>query len=168
MDARVAYSGRRIVVETYTAKLPNGRDMAVERVVFPNVVSVLPVAGSYVYFIRQYRPALGIYTLEIPSGVVDKGEEPEEAARRELLEEAGLEARALEKLFEGYVSPGYSTEYAYIYLARDPRPSTQRPEEYEVIEVVKMRLEEAREALLGGKIGDMRAALALSLYLLSR
>ncbi|ABP50113.1 NUDIX domain-containing protein [Pyrobaculum arsenaticum] len=166
MPWETVYKGRRVSVEISQVSLPNGKTMTAERVVFPRVVSVLPVDSGEVYFIKQYRPALGIYTLEIPSGVVDEGESPEEAARRELEEEAGLRAGRLSKIFEGYVSPGYSTEYAYIYIATQLEKTAQVPEDYEIIEVVAVKLEEAKRMLISGEIKDMRASLALSLYLL--
>ncbi len=74
----------------------------------------------------------------------------------------------LELLFEGVVSPGYSTEYSYIYLAENPERVPPRREEYEVIDVVEIPLSRALEMLKSGQIRDMRAALALSLYHLKR
>jgi ADP-ribose pyrophosphatase len=144
--------------------LPNGRSIKAERVLFPPVVSVLPVLNGSVVLLKQYRPALGAYHLEVPSGVVDEGEAPVAAAARELEEEAGLKATRLDLLFEGVVSPGYSTEYSYVFLAEEPEKTQPRREEHEVIDTVEIPLEEAFNMLRGGRIRDMRTALALSLY----
>jgi ADP-ribose pyrophosphatase len=58
----------------------------------PDYVSVVALTGEQrVPIVRQYRPAVERDTLELPSGLVDPGETPEEAARRELLEETGYE-----------------------------------------------------------------------------
>jgi ADP-ribose pyrophosphatase len=162
------YEGRRVKVEVFSLLLPNGRGMKAERVLFPPVVSVLPVVGGSVVLLRQFRPTLGVYHLEIPSGVVEEGEAPEAAAARELEEEAGLKATRLELLFEGVVSPGYSTEYSYIFLAEDPERARPRQEEYEVIETLEIPLSEAFEMLRSGHIRDMRTALALSLYFMKK
>ncbi len=70
--------------------------------------------------LKQCRPTLGAYHFEVSSGVVEGGEAPEAAAARELEEEVGLKAAQLDLLFEGVVSPGYSTEYSYVFLAEDP------------------------------------------------
>lgn len=51
---------------------------------------------------------------------MEGGEAPEAAAARELDKEAGLKAAWLDLLFEGVVSPGYSTEYSYVFLAEEP------------------------------------------------
>ena len=65
----------------------------------PDCVSVLAVTGDQqVLLVRQYRPALECYTIELPSGHIDPDEAPEEAARRELVEETGYQASALELL----------------------------------------------------------------------
>ena len=53
---------------------------------------------GYILLVRQYRPALERYTVELPSGIVDPGEDPGETARRELLEETGYAADAVEVL----------------------------------------------------------------------
>lgn len=65
----------------------------------PDYASILAITGDRrVLCVRQYRPAVERYTLELPSGLVDPGETPGESARRELLEETGYEAAALEVL----------------------------------------------------------------------
>ena len=73
--------------------------------VCPNdYVSVLATATDGTFLlVRQYRPAVGAETLELPSGHVEDGETPEAAARRELAEETGYEAKNLE--FLGTLAP---------------------------------------------------------------
>jgi ADP-ribose pyrophosphatase len=63
----------------------------------PDYASILALtAGGRVVIVRQYRAAVDRYTLELPSGIVDPGEAPGESARRELLEETGYRADAVE------------------------------------------------------------------------
>jgi ADP-ribose pyrophosphatase len=62
------------------------------------------------------------------------------------------------------VSPGYSTEYSYVFLAEEPEKTQPRREEHEVIDTVEIPLGEAFNMLRGGRIRDMRTVLALSLY----
>ena len=67
-------------------------------------VSILALTNeNQVLLVRQFRPAVKEDTLELPSGHVEEGEKPEEAARRELLEETGYEAKSLELL--GVLNP---------------------------------------------------------------
>ncbi len=62
------------------------------------------------------------------------------------------------------VSPGYSTEYSYVFLVEEPEKAQPRREGHEVTDTVEIPLEEAFEMLRSGRISDMRTALALSLY----
>lgn len=142
----VRCKGRRAEFWSGPVTLPNGVKVRVDRVRFPNSVAVLPLfSDGSVVLLRQYRPAVGGWVIEAPAGVVEPGEDPRSAAVRELEEEAGLKAEpeSLIMVGEGYVSPGYSTEVMTLFIAVDPQEVQARPEEYEVIETVRMGLDEA-------------------------
>ncbi|MEB3860691.1 MAG: NUDIX hydrolase [Desulfurococcales archaeon] len=154
---KVECRGRRVVFRASLEELPNGRRVVVDRVEFPSSVAVLPVRGCEVLLVRQYRPTLGEWTLEAPAGTIKEGESPEEAAGRELAEEAGFRPGRLVKVGEGYVSPGYSTEYMYLYIAEDLAPAGAEPEYYEVLEPpVWMNVDEAME-----RVRDVKTLLLL-------
>jgi hypothetical protein len=76
--------------------------------------------------------------------------------------EAPVVAAQLDLLFEGVVSPGYSTEYSYVFLVEEPEKTQPRREGHKVTDTVEIPLEET--SLRDGRIRDMRTALALSLY----
>ncbi len=81
---------------------------------------VVPVlASGEVVMVEQWRHAIGRVSLEFPAGAVDEGEAPEAAARRELREEAGVEAAHLEPLARLATEPARHTNWAHVYLARD-------------------------------------------------
>lgn len=152
--------GRRVIFRAVEETLPNGRKVLVDRVVFPDSVVVLPVEDGRVLLVRQYRPSIGEWTLEAPAGTIKEGERPEEAAWRELVEEAQVEPVRLVKVGEGYVSPGYSTEYMHLYIAYGVRPRSGRPEDYEVIEgAVWLSLDEALN-----RVRDVKTLLLLNAY----
>jgi len=81
-----------------------------------HAVAILVERDGRILFVRQYRPAVGTATLEIPAGLIDPGETPEEAARRELAEEAQL-AGDLELLTSFYLSPGFCDEKLHVFRA---------------------------------------------------
>ncbi len=156
--------GRRVIFESSLRELPNGVKARIDKVVFPNSVAILPLFldSCNIILIRQYRPAIEKWILEIPAGVIDPGEKPEETARRELEEEAGLKANRLVKIGEGYVSPGYSTEHMTLFLALNPSPGFIHREEHEVIErIVKINISEAIDMIAKGEIEDIKTILAV-------
>lgn len=79
-----------------------------------DAVAVLAAKEGKVLFVRQYRPAVGTETLEIPAGLIEEGERPEEAAARELAEETGLGGR-FTQLSQFYLSPGFSNEKLHLF-----------------------------------------------------
>lgn len=163
----IIYKGRRVTLEVYRTVLPNNHVMNVERVIFPKAVAVLPIyGGDRVVLIRQFRPVINDYIFEIPAGVVEEKESEDEALIRELREEIGAEVINYGKLFEGFTSPGYSTEYLVIYYANVRSLGEAMPEEHEVIERVIVGLSEAMDMVRRGEIKDLKTALALTLYAL--
>ena len=81
------------------------------------IVAILPVNVDEVIFIDQFRIPLQNRVVELPCGLVDVGEDFEVAARRELLEETGYEARHWTRLVDLAVSPGLSTEVITLFRA---------------------------------------------------
>ncbi len=103
----------------------NGYEYA-ERKGCTGIISVVAVTDrDELIFVEQFRPALGCRTIELVAGLAgDEGPESlEEAARRELLEEAGYEAPTLELLMVGPSAGGISTSRVHFYLARGARRS---------------------------------------------
>ena len=94
----------------------------IERYVFrhPGAVGVVPIDGDEVVLVRQFRPAIEMEMLELPAGKLDvPGEEPEDAARRELVEEAGLDTPGMVELVRFHNSAGISDELTIVYLATE-------------------------------------------------
>src|SRR5687767_2599880 len=90
-----------------------------EIVVHKGSAVIIPVfEDGTVGLVRQYRHAAGKRLLEICAGTLNRGEDPETGAIRELEEEIGVRAESVEKLTEFYVSPGFLTEKMHVYLAK--------------------------------------------------
>jgi len=120
-----------------------------------------------VLFVEQYRPAISQKTLEIPAGLIEEGETPEQAALRELAEEAQL-AGDLEKLAEFYVSPGFTDEKTYLFRVTNTRPAQGTPDEDEDLTLCWRQPAEILAAAKRGDLAISASTLAGLLYALGR
>ena len=133
----------------------------------PGAVTVVPVhRDGTVTLVRQYRAAVDAMVLEIPAGTRDKDDESLEAtARRELAEEAGLEAAHWELLIGTWNTPGVSDQHTTIYLATDLSRCRSRPEgiEERFMTVETVRLADLEALVAGGSLKDETTVLGLYL-----
>jgi 8-oxo-dGDP phosphatase len=110
----------------------------------PEAALIVPVSeeGTTV-IVRQWRHSWEADAWEVPAGTVEEGEAPEATARRELVEEAGLEAQRWDSLGTARAT-AVSTALFHFFLARDLSRVARRPEIYEQDMVVReLPLEEA-------------------------
>ncbi len=130
----------------------------------PGSAVIIPAfPDGTVALVRQYRHPAVRYLLEAPAGTLNRGERPEEGAARELEEELGFVAGKLEKLSEFFVSPGFCEEKMWLYLATEMMPTTQRLEEDELLDVVRLPLQQALEMITDGEIEDAKTIIGLML-----
>jgi 8-oxo-dGTP pyrophosphatase MutT (NUDIX family) len=142
--------------------LPNGTKTALEVVHHPGGAAALAVDGSdRVCLLRQYRYVAGGWVWELPAGKLEPNEPPLETARRELIEEAGVEARGWSSLGTCLSSPGVFSEVLHLYLALDLVATAAAPESNEVFEVHWVPLAEACRRALDGEIRDAKTVIGL-------
>ena len=137
--------------------LPNGNKGVREVIRHPGAVCVIPVTDDGdVIFVNQFRYAFNKVTLEVPAGKLEKGEDPLEAAMRELSEETGLSAKNVVYLGELYTTPALIDEVIHKYLATDLVEGKQHLDEDEFINTLKMPLSEAVQKVMNGEIKDAK------------
>jgi ADP-ribose pyrophosphatase len=157
----LAYEGRSISVWIEQAELPNGRTVPLDIVRHPGASAVVPFeSDDDVLLIRQHRHAAGGTIWEVPAGKLD-GEAPAVCAARELEEEAGRRAGRLVPLGAIWTTPGFTDERIHLFAAFDLAPVPHRREADEVIEVVRLSLEDALDLVFRGELSDAKSALAL-------
>lgn len=153
-------------------RLGNGHEIDRFHVIHgPDWASVLCVTdASEVVLVRQYRHGIASPSLELPAGVIEPNETPEQAARRELVEETGYESDDWVSIQSVSTEPARHTTRAHFFCARGARPvRSPAPEETEVLELVKVPLAELGQLALDGRIvhgvhvGAILAALARGL-----
>ena len=162
IDIDTKFRGRVITVNVEQVTLPNGRRAALEIVHHPGGAAIVAIdAAGRVCILRQYRHAGDGWLWELPAGKLEPGEPPLLTAQRELIEEAGVEARDWRSLGNVLSSPGVFTEVIHLYLARELVPRELAHEEHEVIEVHWIPIEEAWQRAVNGEIRDGKTALGL-------
>ena len=133
----------------------------------PDAAIIFPVtAEGEVVLVSQYRPPLRMMELGLPAGLVERGEEPEAAARRELSEETGYSGGKWEPLGVLASSPSLKDNWAYLFLARGvEETSPPDPDEHELIEVERAPLGEMLRLVRNGQIVSSSGVAAVMLAL---
>ena len=161
------HSGFRITLNEVRYRADDGSEFDREVVRHPGAVAVLPLHDDdTVTLVRQFRAALDADLLELPAGIRDvDGEADIAAARRELMEEAGLDADHLEHIVTFHNSPGFCDESVGVFLATGLRPVADDrqgiEEEHMVIE--RIALDEALAMVGDGRITDAKTIIGLTI-----
>jgi ADP-ribose pyrophosphatase len=157
LDERPSYAGFRTIL-TRHFRLPDGREADFDVVSNPDTVAVLALTeAGEVILVREFRPGPERLLYELPGGAVDEGETPEDAARRELLEETGYEGdlRPAGSFWAG----AYSTHRRHAFVATDCyRVAELWLEENEAVEVALMPFVDFRGHVRSGELTDVAAA----------
>ena len=123
--------------------------------------------GAEVLLVSQRRPAVGARTWELPAGLVDEDETPEQAAVRELAEEVGL-GGTLQKFAEVYSSPGFTDEKVYLFEATELYDSRLQGDEGDDFEFAWKPLRESFEKIAAGELQSSGPALLALTYALGK
>ena len=158
------YSGRLLKIDRDRVLLPNGRTTDLEMVRHPGAAAIVPfVNDDEILMVRQFRYATGGFILEVPAGTLNPDEAPDACALREIEEEVGHRAGALQKMASIYTTPGFTDEVIHLYVARDLSPVPQRLDFDEVLSVERLPFRRALELIRSGGIVDAKTICALML-----
>ncbi|MFI0481136.1 NUDIX domain-containing protein [Actinomadura sp. 9N215] len=160
---RVVFRGRKLAVAERDIRVAEGQVVTREILKKDDSVAVLALdAEGRVHLVEEYFAGTGERALCLPKGSVDPGEDPADAALRELREELGLRGD-LEPLCTLNVSPGYLSQRTRIYVARrlvrDPLPG----DEVHSLKPVVVGLDEAIRLCEDGVVQEARTVAALLL-----
>lgn len=164
LKSEITYEGRAFSVRRDHLLTPTGSTVKYDIIEHIGSVSIIPVdENGQMHFVRQYRHAAGEELLELPAGTLEPGEPPEEAARREIREEIGMDASSLQEIGSFYLAPGYSTEYMHIFLATGLRPDPLDPDADEYLSVEKIPVRDVMRQVETGQMKDAKSLAALLL-----
>jgi ADP-ribose pyrophosphatase len=164
------YVGRILALRADEVAMPGGGQAIREVVEHPGAVAIVTLdEDDQVTLILQYRHPLGRRIWELPAGLIDDGEDPAAAAKRELAEEVGLAASDWSVLVDVAASPGFTDEVVRVYLATGLSVVDREQmgdEEADLVarkvslaEAVRMAL--AGEIVNGAAVGGILAAQAI-------
>lgn len=163
LSTETIYKGK--VIDVLEARIRE-EDIEYKReiVVHKGSAVIIPVFGdNTVALVRQYRHAAGEFLLEVPAGTLNRGEDPQLGAARELEEEIGVTAAKIEKLCEFYVSPGFLTEKMHLYLATGLTETQQRLEDDEILSIERYSFPQASGLIRDGEIRDAKTIIGVML-----
>jgi ADP-ribose pyrophosphatase len=164
LNQKTHYTGKAFNVDRVNFRMPNGKEPTYDLVVHPGAAVVMPIdPEGNILFVKQFRLGSQCELLELPAGTLEAGEPPSECAAREVREETGYAAAELTLIGEFWLTPGYSNEYLYIYLAQELSPAPLTQDEDELIELVPIPLEQAYQMAARGLIQDGKTLAALFL-----
>lgn len=166
----IAYDGVLSRVRVDAVRFPDGSVADREVVEHPGAVAMVAVDDdAWVVLVRQYRHAVGGMVLEVPAGKLDvDGEGLEAAARRELIEEVGLDATDWRVLTTFHNSAGWTDERTRVYLATGLRPC-EAPDGYLAmheeaeLQIVRLPLAEAVAMVARGELTDAKTVIGILL-----
>lgn len=161
---KIVYDNPWITVTEYQATAPTGRPALYGKIGFKNqAIGIVPLHDDgTVTLIGQNRFSLANYSWELPEGGALMGEDPLDGAKRELAEEAGLEASDWRLILRLELSNSVTDERGYGYLALGLTPTQTEPDETEDLAVVRVPFAEALDAAVAGHMPD---ALTVALLL---
>ena len=161
---KTIFEGKVIDLSLRQVRLTDGTVVNREVVVNKGAVVIVPLTAQHeVRLLKQYRAAAEKWIIELPAGGLEKDENPDLAAPRELLEETGDQAATWQKLHGYYSAPGILTEFLHLYLATDLTPGPSQLEFDEHIEVMTVPWAEAIAMIRRHEIEDAKTIAGLTL-----
>lgn len=165
---KVIYQGPLFTLHQFEVEI-NGQTFKRDVLNHHKAVAILVVQNSQILFVKQFRYGIMQETLEIPAGLIDGGEKPEEAAQRELAEEVGLGAKVLNLFNVLYPVPAYCNELSYFFEAQDLYPFKKDADPDEDLEVKWLNIDEVWKMLQNPNPPfDMKTVVALQYYFLKQ
>ena len=162
LSSKMIHAGKVVRLSVDEVALPDGRTCELEMIRHPGAAAVLPVDDDgRAILIRQYRYASGGWLVEVPAGKLDPGEAPDVCAVRECEEETGYRIGKLESLGWIWTTPGFTDEKIWLFLGRALSQGEQQLQTDELLEIVKVPLDEAIQAAADGEICDGKSVCTL-------
>ena len=161
----LVHKGNIIDYYNDTIEIEGGKITSFDFINHKGAAAMIPVdQEGNILMVRQYRNAIDQYTLEIPAGGLNQGEDFETCAIRECEEETGFKAGEVFHLFDLYTTVAFSNEKIGIYYTTGIIPTSQNLDEDEFVSVELHSVEELTKMILEGKIVDAKTIAGILAY----
>lgn len=148
-----------------TIEIDNTKHTTFDFIDHKGASAMIPVdKDGKILMVRQYRNAIDQYTLEIPAGGLNQGEDSQTCAVRECEEETGYKAGDVYHLIDLYTTVAFSNEKICIYYTTGITPSVQNLDEDEFVTAERYSVEELTRMILEGKIVDAKTIAGILAY----
>lgn len=162
LSSKQVFDGVVVKLFVDDVELPDGKKSIREVVRHPGAVCVIPIdENENVIMIKQFRYPFSQVLYEIPAGKLEIGEDPLEAAIRELEEESGAVAESIEYIGTMYTTVAILDEKIHMYLATGLTYKNAHPDDGEFLEVEKIPLKTLVDMVMDGKIPDSKTQIAI-------
>jgi ADP-ribose pyrophosphatase len=163
LASKKVFKCRWFIIDKNKVKLPNKKTIDYFRVITPPSVIIVAITQAHkIIFIKQYRYPINEFSIELPAGRTD-GKSPLSAAKAELEEEAGYNAKKIKKIGEFVPWNGVGTEVCHVFLTNKLSKTSQKLDEAEFMEVLEVPVKKVWEMIDKNKIRDGMTLAALSL-----
>jgi ADP-ribose pyrophosphatase len=160
-----SFKGRIIDFYSDTILIDNEKQVVFDFIEHKGASAMIPVdSDGNILMVRQYRNAIDSYTLEIPAGGLNPGEDNLACAIRECEEETGYKANNVQHLLDVHTTVAFSNELIKVYYSNDLTVSRQNLDEDEYVDVKRYSLEELMSMIYSGKITDAKTIAGLLAY----
>ena len=161
LSSEYVFKGKVIDVKKDNILVSNGHKSIREVVEHSGGVVILAIHEGNILAVKQFRYPIKTTSIELPAGKLEKDENPDFAAKRELEEETGFIAKNWKSLGYIYTSVGFCNEKLHLYFATDLIYKQMNPDEDEIIECEKYPVKEFYKMIDSGKINDAKTLCAL-------
>ncbi len=167
LRSRTVYQGDKLTLRVDTLRMGDRSPTDKEIIEHAGSAVIVPLLNEEtLLLINQWRPAAGMYMLELPSGTIEKGETPRETAQRELREEAGHRAEEIVPIGGFWPVSGYSEEYSHGFVARGLKYDPLPQDKLEDIRVEEMPISDLPRMVRDSEIDDALTIAVLMRWML--
>lgn len=161
LSTKRVYNGKVVFVDYDDIETADGHKSFREVIRHPGGVVIVAEKDDKILLVKQFRYPLKSVSIELPAGKLEYGENPDDAAKRELEEETGYVAKTWKSLGYIFTTPGICDEKLYLYHAKDLTFTKPNPDEGEILQPLEYNIEEVFTMIKNGEINDSKTLCAL-------